>query len=320
MKALHKLKIWYTFNDAIKRISEGINEELNPHDLIQFLVYHKLPVCWYLSDALGVEIKKERRLLQKKSQFFQKTIVMNENGKLVEKDLSDTEIELEDYFKQQEYVQYLNGFYKFDMSQKLITDWFMSIFAKKGKQPDFSFDGIRLIAENGMKYELVERTMSEDALDNDHEAMHPVMLNALLLVNEMIEKKGGIKQKDERNFFHLSNFHPCIEFPYFTDIYLKNIEIEAFILAYKKMNDESLPSAEDYEKPKTEKEKNNDLKIIGALLNTTIKRGEKHKKSLFSSQSEIISELLELYPNVSGLSKRNLEARFATAKRLLEEE
>ena len=74
------------------------------------------------------------------------------------------------------------------------------------------------------------------------------------------------------------------------------------------------PSAPD--KPLTARERTTYLRVIGGLLSLMLAPGPNGKpRSGYTDQSSIIDALLAHHANLPGLSKRNLEAKFADAKR-----
>lgn len=73
-------------------------------------------------------------------------------------------------------------------------------------------------------------------------------------------------------------------------------------------------------RPMGERERNGYLGIIDGLLGLLLgKTPAGHKQSVFETQTAVIEAMLANYPNRPGISKRNLEEKFAAAKRATEE-
>ena len=47
MKKLYKLKSWFTFEDAVERLSVGLGERVTVYDMLQLVVESHLPLSWY---------------------------------------------------------------------------------------------------------------------------------------------------------------------------------------------------------------------------------------------------------------------------------
>lgn len=66
------------------------------------------------------------------------------------------------------------------------------------------------------------------------------------------------------------------------------------------------------------RERDNLLRIIGALLETILDRSTDEKgELLFSSQSKLIENLTTVYKSIDGISKSNLENKFSEARNII---
>lgn len=89
------------------------------------------------------------------------------------------------------------------------------------------------------------------------------------------------------------------------------------VAAYRQQ-DRDFAAQIDAGKPASEASASVHHAIIGALLALMLEKSKSgHPRSIYKNQAAVVEAITSLYPNVSGLSKRTLDRKFAQARRLL---
>lgn len=114
-----------------------------------------------------------------------------------------------------------------------------------------------------------------------------------------------IKKENKHKFRHPENFCPSSCFPENDEIVISKKDIEKLEAKIKENKSNKLST----------RQHSTYLRIIGALLDLLLGKSQAgNKYSKFNSQQEIINSIHDRHGKTNGLSKRNLEAKFAEAK------
>jgi hypothetical protein len=239
MKKLYKLKEWYSLEDAAKRLTLTLNEEITVKDILQLFIEGHLELSWYMRNIHAQKVAPYTKILNWDKKFGTLFSVMHdeENQNYVKYDRSKVTHAVSTYEDNSGIVS-LNGIFNLDLEESSSTkDWILSIIT------------------NTINYSCpLDGFFVRDDKDNLWRIMERHNFNPF--------EEGEYKKDDNKPIMHRDNFFPSAELPSIEDIGVCKTVIESLekhLCAEEPVNDNMQNINNESQ---TQRKLNNVLKLL----------------------------------------------------------
>lgn len=299
MGKLHKLKDWFSLEDAAKRLSSGLQEPVSVEDIIQLALEGHLPLSWYARHVPARQVTLRCTLIHmldaalekgKQKEYIGEAFWHGDCAYRLYAGYNKDDV-LMPYASlgwgethETEAVVRLDGPYRLELSEcGALKEWIHSLLTSTGGEL-ISLDGFYVSDRKGSMWRIMEYCPEQKYTDP----------------RDGSEKTGK------------AFFCPSGEFPDPAELVIQRIDIETF---------ESRITADEgrAERPLPERAETTYQNIIGGLVLLMLGRTPAGKpQSVYQSQAAIIEALLAHHEGKPGISRRTLEEKFSQAKRMLD--
>jgi hypothetical protein len=302
MSKLHKLKEWFSLEDAAKRLSSGLQEAVSTDDILQLVIEGHIPLSWYARHVPAERVVKACTLAylgydDPTSLLFEKNETPKQyvgevwwDGQYAYRahmGLKSGDV-LKPYamlhwesFHGEQVVERIDGLYRLELNEcGALKDWVHSLLTDTGGEL-ITLDGYFVSDQGGTMWRILEYSSG-----CNYKTPH-----------------GTIRKLE-------SFYHPAGTFPDRAELVIQRSDIEAF--------EARLAQGNQFASAISPRERDTLLNIIGGLLALLLGRTPAGKpQSVFESQAKVIDQLLVHCDGKPGIAKRTLEEKFAEARRSL---
>lgn len=285
MKKIDRLKSWLQLEDAAEYLSTELGEPIAVTDIFQLAVERHLPISWYVRHVTARRVSPYTALFGRGygpecNQLFTEEDKSSDSLKILQSWIT---LDGEDA------VAYLDGLYRLELDYcGALEDWVLSQLTNTGGEL-ISLNGLFVSSSDGTFWQIVEYNPG------------------------LGSKDPGDSTKKLKPFYY-----PSIEFPDEAELVVQRKDIDQLVRALLE------PDVKN-EKYLSQKSETTYLHIIGALLDVVsrgIPDGERSGSNIgpaenFSSEGKLIQAVAGRYQGFSGMSERNLQKKFALAKKKL---
>jgi hypothetical protein len=323
MSKLFKLKSWLELEDAAKHLSNLLSEDIRINDLKQLASEGNLSLS-VLADslpALPANILTKEKASLKINYTCEGSSHFDLIGREIPELLANTiSYYIDDIFSGEEKAE----------AEEIIKLYLKEKITKTGSKTVDSFNAYRIGTElpdnyfaewiPPLKVVAIQELWDLHVIGSSSKALHenhspPTQIpNFIWLTNpdrtewacvhDTLEGFGSKENYDEMFEFKYSDtYFPARQLPAYAKLVIKTTELQRFV--------SSLGDFEN-ELNLTPREETTYLNIIGGLL-------QQLTSSESCNQAKVQAELLEKYPQAPGMSKSNLDKKFAAANKSIKE-
>lgn|GEM_PF-5749014 len=298
MSRLHKLKEWFSLEDAAKRLSSGLQEPVTVEDILQLALEGHLPLSWYarhipaqqvtlrctLDHVLGTLLDRGDPKEYIGDAFWHGDCAYRMYAGYTKGDVLLPYASLgwgPAYHEKT--IMRLDGLYRLELSEcGALKEWVHSLLTSTGGEL-MSLDGFYVSDGEGIMWRIMDHSSGGQYQD-------PI--------------SGSEKTLE-------AFFYPSGEFPDPAELVIQRVDIESF--ETKITGDEQRA-----EKPIAARAETTYQNIIGGLVFLMLgKTPAGRPQSVYETQTAIIEALLAQFEGKPGISRRTLEEKLSQARRTI---
>jgi hypothetical protein len=226
MKKLYKLKNWYSLDDAAKRLTMTLGEDVSINDILQMAVERHLPLSWYMRHVMAREVAPTTKIYRRSECPFESLKLGNEKKE-------QPEVYYVSGYSYQTGVLPLDGIFTLALDESgALEDWILSFITNTGGNlvPLYGF-------------------FVRDEQNNLWQIMDSLSIEE--------RKAYGLKIDHTKGVHHEDNFFPSAEFPKLADLGVTKIALEKFEAMLDERNTVITPN-----RPLNPKERESLLKLV----------------------------------------------------------
>lgn len=169
MRKLYTLKNWYPLEEAAKRLTVTLGEDVSVNDILQLAVEGHIGLSWYLRHIYAREVAPVTRIIN----FGDLPELFKKNGASKDSVSDNSYAEGYEYLSE---VKVLEGAYKLELERcGALKDWVLSIITQTGGQL-IALDGFVVSDHQGNLWQIMDTFTAQDKAthrkmmnhDNDH--------------------------------------------------------------------------------------------------------------------------------------------------------
>jgi hypothetical protein len=289
VKKLYTLKSWFSLPDAAERLGAGLGESVSVNDLLQLVVEEYLPLSWYIRH---IPARKVAPFTALRGRGYSPEFLALHNTLSPDDNYYQNHLVISDEWEPvdgEESIVYLDGPHRLELKYcGALMDWIHAHLTNTGGEL-ISLDGFFVSHNEGTIWQIMEH-----------------------------QPRSSYKTAEGEDKEVAAFYHPSGVFPEEAELIVQRHDIEVF----EKTLSES-PDTEPTSLP--QRTETSYLNMIGSLLEVVEKGIPSADTSTnqigpvtkFKSEAKLISAIAHHYRGIDGLSKRNLEQKFPTARRNL---